>query len=183
MISLLRSRMIWMLALLLVVGLALVACAPNPSGLIISPQLGDQLAAQAAGQQVVAAKPTAAPLLADLKPDQVTAGLPQEVLDAMPKADPKQGEQLHQSKGCVGCHNLDPNKPGTGPTWHNLGNTAVGRVPGESPALYIYTSITNPSAFVVPNYPDNVMPKNYKEQLSSQEIADLIAFVLTQNKP
>ncbi len=34
--------------------------------------------------------------------------------------------------GCVGCHSTDPAAQMTGPTWHNIGNTAVSRVEGES---------------------------------------------------
>ena len=70
----------------------------------------------------------------------------------------------------------------TGPTWHHMGDTAVSRLPGESPALYLYHSIVGPTMFVVPNYPNNIMPANYGDQLSVQEIADLIAYLLDQNE-
>lgn len=79
---------------------------------------------------------------------------------------------------------MDPNanpKP-TGPTWFHLGDTAANRMPGTSPAMYIYTSITNPSAFVVPDYPDNIMPKTFAETLSKQDIADLMAYILEQHQ-
>ena len=69
----------------------------------------------------------------------------------------------------------------TGPTWYHIGDTSVSRVPGESPALYLYASIVNPGQFVVPPYPNNIMPANYAEQLSLEELADLVAYLLEQN--
>lgn len=70
----------------------------------------------------------------------------------------------------------------TGPTWYHVGDIAVSRVAGESPALYLYHSIVNPNLFIVPNYPSNIMPANYSEQLSTQELADLISYLLQQNE-
>jgi hypothetical protein len=54
----------------------------------------------------------------------------------------------------------------------------VVRRPGYSPAHYLYESIVDPSAFVVPDYPDGVMPKTFKDTLSAQDIADVIAFII-----
>ncbi len=179
--SLRARRFGWLMGLSLVAVLLLAACAPDPTELIISPQLGEQMAALEAGNEVVIAEPTEAPKLADLAPEAVTAGLPEDVATALASADPANGEQLALARGCIGCHSLDPAATMTGPTWHNVGDTAVSRVPGESPAFYLYHSITNPNLFVVPNYPSNIMPANYSEQLSTQELADLIDYLLQQN--
>jgi mono/diheme cytochrome c family protein len=70
----------------------------------------------------------------------------------------------------------------TGPTWYHVGDTAVSRVAGESPAFYLYQSIVDPNGFVVPNYAGGLMPANYGEQLSAQELADLIAYLLQQSE-
>lgn len=180
--SLLHRRAGLVVALVLGSSLLVAACAPDPAELIISPALGEQMAARAAGNVVVRAEATPAPKLADLSPEQVTAGLPEDLLAAFANASAANGEVLYQSKGCMGCHSLDPNATMTGPTWYNLGNTAVSRVPGESPALYLDTSIINPSAHVVSGYPDNIMPKTYTEQLTVQEQADLLAFMLAQTQ-
>jgi hypothetical protein len=45
---------------------------------------------------------------------------------------------------------------------------------------YIYESIMDPSAYLVEGYPDNVMLKNYGELISTDELADLVAFLLAQ---
>lgn len=178
--SQLRRRIILFLAVMLVGALALAACAPDPNELIISPQLGEQMAARAQGNTVVRAEPTPAPLLADLSPDQVTAGLDPEVLAAFANADPAHGQQLTQQNGCIGCHSLDPNATMTGPTWYNIGNTAVSRVPGLGPAAYLDHSVVKPGEYVVPNYPDNIMPRTYGDILSPQDQADIVAFLLSQ---
>lgn len=44
---------------------------------------------------------------------------------------------------------------------------------------YLRTSITNPSDFVVPDFPDDLMPKIYAEIFTEDEINNLIAYLLT----
>jgi cytochrome c2 len=128
----------------------------------------------------VRAEATPLPQLSALTPEQVVAGLPEDLATAIANGDTAHGEQLAQQNGCVGCHSLDPNATMTGPTWYNVGNTAVGRQPGVSPAAYLDHSIVNPGEYVVPNYPDNIMPRNYGEILSVQDQGDLIAYLLSQ---
>ncbi|CAN5506057.1 hypothetical protein BH10CHL1_BH10CHL1_22120 [soil metagenome] len=160
----------------------IASCVPSTSTPIISPKLGAALAQLDKGEQIVA-EPTPTPvLIATLKPEQIMAGVPADVVAL--KGDPAKGPALASANGCKGCHSLDPNanpKP-TGPTWFHLGDTAGNMVPGQSPGLYIYTSITNPSAFVVPDYPDNVMPKTFAQSLSKQDLADLMAYILSQHQ-
>lgn len=156
------------------------ACSPNAAATILSPNMGDQLAQEAAGGEVVAATPTPVPQLVNLTPDQIYAGLPEDLAAAVANADLANGPTLATSKACVGCHSLDPAATMTGPTWHNVGDTAIGRIPGLSPAEYIHQSIVAPASFVVPNYV-NVMPGNYGDTLTTQELGDLIAYLLSQN--
>jgi hypothetical protein len=44
---------------------------------------------------------------------------------------------------------------------------------------YIYTSITNPSAVVVEGFPDNLMPKTFREVFSDEDLSDIIAYLVT----
>ncbi len=178
----LQRRYLVLVALLVMIAAVATACAPDPNELIISPQLGEQMAARAAGQQIVRAEPTPLPLLSSLTPEQIVAGLPEDVIAAMANADLAHAEQLALSNGCIGCHALDPAMQMTGPTWYNIGNTAVGRVPGESPGLYLYHSIANPGLYSVPNYPAGVMPATYVDTLSTQDMADLVAYLLAQTQ-
>src|SRR5688572_1354622 len=98
----------------LLLTVVLVSCAPNADEPLLSPQLGSILAAQAAGEEVVAA-PTATPvLIATLSDEQIYAGLPPEVMDALASADPGRVDSITLNNGCIGCHNVDPNLVSTG---------------------------------------------------------------------
>jgi len=170
------------MVLILIVLLAVSACAPDPKAEIVSPQLGAQLAARdAAG--VVEAIPTPEPLrLANMSEEEITAGLPAEVVTALASANPANGESLSLANACIGCHALDPNQQMTGPTWFHVGDIAANRVPGESPALFLYNSIVTPNAFVEAGFAANVMPQNYGDTLDDQALADLLAYLLSQHE-
>lgn len=47
------------------------------------------------------------------------------------------------------------------------------------PVMYIRMSIINPGAFVVPGFPDNLMPRTYAEVFTATDINDLIAYLIT----
>ncbi len=81
--------------------------------------------------------------------------------------------------GCVTCHSLEPNKTLVGPSLAGVAGRAGSRVSGKSAEEYLRESIVNPNAFVVEGFPSGVMYQNYGKELSEQEIADLVAFLLT----
>ena len=156
-------------------------CAPDANAEIISPGLGAKLViARSAGEVEVV--PTAVPRkLAELTPDEVFAGLPADVRQAIEVADTGVAESLPIKYACNGCHATDPNKLLAGPTWYNVGDTAVTRVAGESPAQYIYTSITNPRNHVVNGYPGDAMPQNFQQLMTPEDLATMVAYLLQQN--
>ncbi len=174
-----RHRLILALALC-VLGLLIVSCSPKADDLLLSPQLGEQLAARS--ESGVPPTPTPIPGIKDLTPEQLTAGLPDDIAKALASANPDNAIKLAQANGCVGCHSLDPNVKLPGPTWINVGDTAVSRKPGMSPAAYFYESITAPSAYIVEGFNDGLMPKTFKQTLSPEQLADIIAFLLKQHK-
>ncbi|MDX1993083.1 MAG: c-type cytochrome [bacterium] len=101
---------------------------------------------------------------------------------ALDVGDAQRGAALfEQSIGgapaCSTCH-LPTDERRVGPGLAGVGSRAAERVPGQSAQDYLYTSITQPGAHVVEGYV-NVMPGNYAEVLSQQQIADLIAFLLS----
>lgn len=168
-------------ALLLILALGVAACQPDARGAIISPQLGEQLAAQQAGGQIVI-QPTPEPLTFDqLSEEEIYAGLPDDMLALVQNANPDNGQNVALVNGCIGCHALDPAVVMSGPTWHNMADTAVNRVSSQSPAQYIHESIVAPNAYVVSGYPANVMPQNYGDIISPEDLADLIAYLLNQH--
>ena len=175
-------RRFGLLLVLLTILAVIGGCAPNAAADLVSPKLGEQMFAKEASAEVVV-EPTPVPKkFADLTPEEVVAGLPADFATALAAADPSKGETVALAAGCLGCHSLDQNEVKTGPTWHNVADTAVNRRPGESPAFYIHESIVNPGAFVVNGFPANVMPQNFADTLSQSDLANLVAYLLEQHE-
>jgi len=86
------------------------------------------------------------------------------------------GEQLFVP--CQSCHGAED---GVGPAFVGMGERAATRVEGMSAEAYLHESIVNPSAFVVPAFKDNIMPKSYEQTFSDDEINALIAYILAQS--
>ncbi len=100
---------------------------------------------------------------------------------------PRDPATLFVSMACSGCHNLNLDQtadtPGSpGPNMHNLPENAAQRVAGEDAAAYVHTSIVNPGAFVVPGYVNGIMPQNFSEQMSEEEINGLVKWLLDPNR-
>ena len=131
-------------------------------------------------------EPTAAPATAadsgaadSSGADSEFAGVPEGVAALIPSADVARGEQLTLQNACIGCHNLNPDLPMAGPTWHNVAETAATRVEGESAPAYLYNSIVHPNDYVVDGYAPGVMIQTYGDTLSDQDLADIIGYLLT----
>jgi len=102
--------------------------------------------------------------------------------DDLPPGDPARGAELYaQSSGgsasCLSCHSLDGVK-GAGPPLDGYAGVAGDRVDGKSAEAYTFESLLRPSKHLVRGY-SNVMPSDYADKLTRQEIADLIAYLHT----
>ncbi len=170
-ISLLSSGLV-----VLLVAAVLAACAPNPTAQIISPFM---VAVSEEGITIVV---RVIPKLAELTEDEIFAGVPEDVVAAIKEGDVVEGQEISELQGCAGCHSLEEDEVLSGPSWYDVANIAVGRVEGESPALYFYRSITRPNAFIVKRFDSNVMPEDFSEKLNTSEIGDLIALLLEQTE-
>lgn len=96
-----------------------------------------------------------------------------------PSGDPvERGSQLVQQYGCVACHSLD----GTvvvGPSWKGIYGHQVTLTDGTTVNVdeaYLKESIINPSAKLVQGF-QNLMPNTYRDQLTDEQIADIIEFI------
>ena len=101
----------------------------------------------------------------------------------LPPGDASRGAQLFSQSingapSCASCHNLD-NTVNTGPGMQGYGARAGTRVPNVSAQDYTYQSIVQPGAYIVPGF-GNVMYDQFGQRLSPQQIADLMAFLLTE---
>jgi cytochrome c oxidase subunit 2 len=86
-------------------------------------------------------------------------------------------QQINGAPACSTCHTLDGSTL-VGPSLQGFAAGAGTRVESQSAQEYDYISITQPSAFIVSGF-GNVMYAQYGRQLSPQQIADLIAYLLT----
>jgi len=161
------------LVVVLMAGL-LAACAPNPAAQLVSPFM---VAVSDEGVTIVA---RVIPRLSELTEDEIFAGVPADVVAAIQDGDPVNGQKISELQGCAGCHSLQEGEILSGPSWYDMANTAVGRVEGESPALYLYRSIMQPNASIVRRFDADVMPGDFSEKLSTAEIGDLLALLLAQ---
>ena len=172
-----NRRSFLILSLLVGILLLFAACSADPSVQLISPEMDFSV-----GEQLVEAKPTPTPEILDitsLTTDEIFAGLPADIAAAIQGGDAAAGEQIAQLNGCIGCHSLEKGGVLVGPSWYGVANQSIKRVPGESPAFYLYHSVANPGDFVVDGYPAGVMPATYADSLSTEDMGNLIAYLLT----
>jgi len=115
------------------------------------------------------ATPTAVQLAADTYMDKVTV--------LLQGADASRGAKLVEQFACTACHREGAvNK--IAPAYDGIAERAATRRPPLTAAAYIYESIINPMAYVVEGY-NPAMPQNFAQQLSDQQLGDIIAYLLT----
>jgi mono/diheme cytochrome c family protein len=90
------------------------------------------------------------------------------------------GQRVFIDYGCGGCHAIEGLTAGVvGPDLTHIATVAEGRTPDQDAEEYIHESILFPSAYVVEGY-DDIMPKIFGDQLSDDELEQLVAFLLEQ---
>ena len=106
----------------------------------------------------------------------------------LPPGNADNGQKLFAPQSCGACHSLKPGERIVGPSLAGIATRAGETIQAPdytgkatTGELYIRESIVQPSAYVAPGFPDGVMPKDFgTAKLSAQDLADLIAFLLTQ---
>ena len=91
-----------------------------------------------------------------------------------------QGAQLFASAGCGGCHALE--KAGTdaqvGPSLDRAELVTASRMARQAPLEdFVKRSIVEPDQYVAPRYQPGVMPQNFGESLSDEEIDALVGYL------
>jgi mono/diheme cytochrome c family protein len=95
--------------------------------------------------------------------------------------DAAAGKALFNAQGCSACHTFTPagSSASVGPNLDKLAADAQKANRG-SVDQYATESIKDPGAYVVPGYPNGVMPTNFG-QLGDKKIADLVAFITSKS--
>ncbi|GAB4426858.1 MAG: hypothetical protein Kow0031_06740 [Anaerolineae bacterium] len=97
------------------------------------------------------------------------------------------GEELFNEKligtqpGCVTCHSLEEGVVMVGPSLAGIGTTAGTRVAGQSAEDYLKASITHPDEHVVDGFDAGTMPAALADELSEQQVSDLVAYLMSLN--
>jgi len=104
--------------------------------------------------------------------------------------DPANGEELfmmntigaNNAPGCITCHSLEEGVTQVGPSMAGMGEEAEeeGEAEGLSAAEFIRQSIVDPNAVVTEGFSAGIMYQNYEQDLTEQQINDLVAFLLQQ---
>ena len=105
-----------------------------------------------------------------------------ESAPAAGSGDVAAGEKVFSSEAapaCGSCHSLEPGVTLVGPSLAQIGADAGSRESGKSAEQYLRESMTDPNAFVAEGFPANIMPATYGSQLTSKQIDDLIAYMLS----
>jgi cytochrome c551/c552 len=84
--------------------------------------------------------------------------------------------------GCIICHSLEHDKVLVGPSLADVVDHAAEHAPGMPVEAYLRQSILEPDAFAVEGFAADVMPAALANELSEQQVADLVAFLLTLKK-
>ena len=88
------------------------------------------------------------------------------------------GLMVFNQNGCSSCHTLTAAKA-TGKIGPNLDNLAAYARQAKQPLEpFIHESIVNPNAYIQPGYPKNVMPGNFGQSLTKEQLDHLVAFLV-----
>ncbi len=108
-----------------------------------------------------------------------------DITAPLPEGNTASGEALAMSQACVNCHVTQA----LGPAWltdPKIGARAETRFTesgytgaAASAQEYLVESIVLPDAHVVEGYADNIMPEDYGSKLTPQQMADLVAYLLS----
>lgn len=177
-----------------------VAVAQQPSATALPPS------SSPAPTEAPTEAPTAAPT--ELPTEEATALPTEEAADAGGAVvevnglvgDASNGEALFRffpnpetSQYCLTCHNPDEALPGAGPYLYGIASVAGERVEGMSAIDYLHESIIDPNLHIAPpqtgpegnsfTWVEGVMPQNWGDVLDEQQIADLVAYLMSLDQP
>jgi cytochrome c2 len=166
-----------------------------------TPRPGEERPAVEPTRIVVAALPSNTPLPTWTKPPVVPTLIPPTAVGQKPTtmptstATPTQASDTagHGHSGnagsgrsvfsgvaaCASCHDTANGVTIVGPSLKGVANRAGTRVAGTNAETYLRDSIVSPTKYVVSGFQSGLMPQNFRQLLSPQQIDDLVAYLMT----
>jgi mono/diheme cytochrome c family protein len=80
---------------------------------------------------------------------------------------------------CASCHTVAGDVVIVGPSLDGIATRAETRVPGMDAEGYLLESIIDPNNVTVPGYLPGSMQQNFTTQLTSEELDQIVAYLLT----
>jgi disulfide bond formation protein DsbB len=105
----------------------------------------------------------------EITPEDVAAAAARRQKPASAGASTHPGATLLTAKGCVACHDVAGTARLVGPPLSNVGERLS--------AAEIRQSIVDPDAVVAPGFPAGVMLRNFADQLTPEELDQLVAYL------
>lgn len=127
---------------------------------------------------------TATPVLRAME----TGALAEEPEDSAPaeateeEFEGSDGERVFNTSSpitCTTCHSLD-GTVGLGPSLQGIAERAGTRIAGMGAEEYMRQSIIDTNAYIVDGFPESLMPVNFSETLTPEELEAVIEYLLTQ---
>jgi cytochrome c oxidase subunit 2 len=107
-------------------------------------------------------------------PPATTTQPTQQPPPAASEGDPAAGKEIFAAQGCGSCH-VFADAGSTGSVGPDLDEVLQGK-----DAEIIREAIVDPNKDIAQGYPPNVMPADFGDKLSSEELDDLVAFLAAE---
>lgn len=107
-------------------------------------------------------------------------------IGALPSATPPAGDAasgqvlFHGEAACFSCHSTMPAEWLVGPSLSGISSRASTRVEGWSAQDYLRVIIRDPDR-ITPSAIPGIMPRTYSQTLSTRDIEDIVAYLMTLN--
>ncbi|MFQ5946753.1 MAG: c-type cytochrome [Anaerolineae bacterium] len=98
-----------------------------------------------------------------------------------PKDPVSLGRSLAARNGCAACHSVDGSSL-IGPTWQGLFGNEETLADGSTVLVdeaYLIESIVEPNAKIVRGFPPDIMPQDFAQKLSDEQIDAIITYIKT----